>query len=295
VGLLLRRKAMPPDSGAAVAAHLGHLRLRGLAATTIGERRRALARMAAILPVPLLQATEADLLAWRAGLHLGDYALNSYAAHARGFYGWAVSEGLIASNPAVGLPVPRRPKRLPRPVAEKDLLAALESAPPRVRLWLILAAYCGLRAREVAFLRREDILEHNQPPVLIVTEQAAKGRRERIVPMPAFVLAELAAAKLPSSGWAFVRHDGAGGPNAPWLISKLAGEALHRAGIPATLHQLRHRYGSQIYHLTRDLRLTQELLGHASPETAAGYAAWDKASAVAAAEALPAPLLDEET
>jgi integrase len=289
VGLLLRRKAMPPDSGAAVAAHLDHLRLRGLAATTIGERRRALARMAAILPVPLLQATEADLLAWRAGLHLGDYALNSYAAHARGFYSWAVAEGLAAANPAAGLPVPRRPKQLPRPISEKELLAALDAAPPRVRPWLVLAGWAALRAREIAFLRREDILDCTEPPVLLVTEQAGKGRRERMVPLSAFVLAELAAARLPALGWAFPRADGRAGPNAPWLISKLAGEALHAAGTAATLHMLRHRMLTCLYKQTHDLRLVQEIAGHASTQTTAGYAAYDQQTAFTAIEAIPVP------
>jgi integrase len=37
------------------------------------------------------------------------------------------------------------------------------------------------------------------------------------------------------------------------------------------MHQLRHRFGTVAYQLSHDLRLVQELLGHASPQTTAGY------------------------
>jgi len=273
-----------------VSAHLAHLRMQGRRETTIYDRTRALARMRTALPVPLLAATETDLAAWRASLApLSDYAIASYVGHAQCFYAWAVGEGLIKSSPAVRLPVPRRGRRIPRPVAEKDLMLALASAPPRVRPWLVLAGWAGLRAREIAYLRREDILDHARPPVLMVSEQAAKGGRERMIPLSAFVLAELAAARLPLSGWAFPRRDGQPGPNAPWMVSRLANEALHEAGVAATLHQLRHRFGTMTYRASHDLRAVQELLGHASPATSAGYAAWDRAEAAAAVESLPCP------
>jgi integrase/recombinase XerC len=273
-----------------VAAHLAWLAMRRLSAHTIYDRSRVLHRLRLALPVPLLEATADHLAAWRESLsHLSAHAIATYCGHAQQFYRWAAAEGLIAASPAEGLPMPSRPRRLPRPIAEKDLMAALAAAPPRVRPWLVLAGWCGLRAREIAYLRREDILDRAQPPVLLVTELAAKGGRERIVPLSAFVLAELQAARLPLSGWAFPRADGQPGPNQPWQVSRLCNEVLHEAGVAATLHQLRHRYGSQVYAISKDLRLTQELLGHASPTTTAGYAAWDPGGGAAAVESLPCP------
>jgi len=56
-------------------------------------------------------------------------------------------------------------------------------------------------------------------------------------------------------------------------------------GIEASGHQLRHWFGTGIYAVTHDIRLTQELLGHQSPDTTAIYVAWaavDAAPAVAA-------------
>lgn len=272
------------------AAHLAWLRMRRLSPHTVYDRSRVLHRLRLALPVPLLEATEDDLAVWRESLnHLSGHAIATYCGHAQQFYRWAAAEGLIAASPAEHLAMPSRPRRLPRPIGEGDLMAALAGAPPRVRPWLVLAGWCGLRAREIAYLRREDICDRNCPPVLMVTERAAKGGRERIVPLSVFVLAELGAARLPSHGWAFRRADGQSGPNQPWVVSRLSNEALREAGSAATLHQLRHRFATQAYRAGHDLRTVQELLGHASPATSAGYAAWDRAEAAATVESLPCP------
>jgi hypothetical protein len=94
------------------------------------------------------------------------------------------------------------------------------------------------------------------------------------------VLAELRRTRLPKRGYLFLRRDGERGPNTPSMLSELANDHLHACGIPATLHQLRHRFGSRAYQGSHDLRLVQELLGHASPEMTAGYAAYDNAAAL---------------
>lgn len=57
--------------------------------------------------------------------------------------------------------------------------------------------------------------------------------------------------------------------------------------IEATMHQTRHWFGTQLYIATRDLRLVQEMMGHASPSTTAGYAAFASDTADAAVAALP--------
>jgi integrase/recombinase XerC len=269
--------------------HLDHLRLSGYSPATIYARRRILLRLKAVLPVPLCEATPEMLTEWRAGLAVTDDAVVTYVSHIRGFYRWCEQEGFTESNPAARLPVPRTGRRLPRPVGEEDFMRAVALAPPRIRPWLVLAGQAGFRAREIAYLRRDAVLESAVPPVLIVSADAGKGRRERLVPMSAFVIGELRAAGLPQSGFVFPRHDGQGGPNAPWLISQLASRHLHECGVAATLHQLRHRFLTQAWRVTHDLRLVQELAGHASPVTTAGYTLVDNPEAVAAVEAIPAP------
>jgi integrase len=185
--------------------------------------------------------------------------------------------------------VPPVPPGVPRPVSEEELAAALACASPRVRPWLVLAGWAGLRAVEIARLRRDRILDTAPQPALLIARGATKGRRERLIPASSFVLDELRLAGLPRNGYAFPRHDGAAGPNQPWLISHLANACLREAGSAATLHALRHRFATQLYQATRDIRLVQELLGHSSPSVTAVYAAYDQDGAAAAVEALAAP------
>ncbi len=270
--------------------HLDHLRLRGYTANTIYCRRRQIIRLAAALPVPVLDADAGMLADWRAGLDLSPGAIASYAGHARSLYRWAIAEGIRDDNPAAGLLVPRAPRRLPRPVSEEDLMRALEFAPPRIRLMLVMAGWCGLRSCEIAGLLRESVMDGAVPPVLIVTAETAKGGyRERCIPLSRFVVEEIRAARLPTRGYVFRRLDNMPGPCAPWRISQLVNRHMKRLGIPATLHQLRHRCLSKLYQQSLDLRLVQDLAGHADPRTTSGYAQFASESAVKAVEGLPSP------
>lgn len=277
---------MPDETDLIIATHLAHLRLRNQTPDTVYCRGRALMRMQAALGKPLLDATTGELLAWRAGLTVGPSTVVCYVSHAREFYRWAVSTGLLETSPALRLPVPRLPRRLPRPIGEDRLMLAVMSAPERIRPWLVLAGWAGLRAREIAYLRRECVLDTDRPPVLLIDQGAAKGGIERIVPLASYVLAQL---DLPRSGWVFRRRDGQPGPNRPWLVSHLSNNFLHQLGFADTLHTLRHRFGTMTYRGRRDLRLVQGLLGHALPSTTAGYAAYDESDAVDVVEQLPTP------
>lgn len=274
-----------------LAGHLAWMRMQGRQPATITGRARALARIGRALPVPLLEATPRQLLAWRAGLACRESGIRGEVSHLNQFYAWAVARGLAGANPAAGLPVPRAGRRLPRPIGEDDLMYALACAPPRIRLWLVLAAWAGLRAKEIAYLRRENVLLAHQPdPVILVAADATKGINERAVPLCPFASAEITAARLPVTGWCFLRADGRPGPNTPARVSHVAAAHFRACGIAATLHMCRHRFGTLLYATSgNDLRLVQETLGHKKIESAAGYADWHKPAAAAAVSALPVP------
>lgn len=272
-----------------VATHLNYLEQRGQTEETVYCRHRALARLTLALGKPLLDATAQDLAAWRRGLSVGPDTVVHYVSHCREFYRWAIRVGLLEQSPAENLPVPRLGRRLPRPIGEDELLAAVVTAPERIRPWLVLAGWAGLRAKEIAYLRRENVQETGMRPLLVIVHDATKGHRERAVPMSAFVVSELRTAGLPRAGWVFRRHDGRPGPNRPWTVSHLASAWLHECGSAATLHMLRHRFLTLVQQERHDLRLTQELAGHASPATTAIYTAVDQADAAAVVEILPVP------
>jgi len=264
------------------------MRLRDMAASTIRRRSTVIGWVANYLDVPLLEATPAQLRDWRASLNVAPDAVSVYVSHCSQFYRWCAREGLLDGSPAAGLPAPRRGRRLPRPIAEKDLLGALAAAPDRIRPWLVLAGWAGLRAKEIALLRRDMVLDTRCPPVILIQENATKGHRERLVPMSAFVVDELAP-HLNGRGWVFHRYDGNPGPNLPSTISHLVNVHLHDCGIAASLHQLRHRFATELYKASHDIRAVQEALGHQSPKVTAGYVAYDPGVAAAAVEDIPVP------
>lgn len=277
------------EEAAVIADHLRYIDLLGQSDGSIYARARALHRMARVITGPLTVASAADLLLWRKSLTITDDAVVHYISHAREFYRWLVREGHREDNPADGLPVPKMRKRLPRPISDEDLAYAVATADERVRPWLILAAWCGLRAKEIALLKWECVLDTVEPPLILVAADATKGHKERAIPLHPFAAAELATLAGRRTGFVFRRHDGLAGHNQPWLVSRLANTHLHECGSPATLHQLRHWFGTNTYRAKRDLRVVQELMGHESPNTTAGYAAFDRAEAVEAVNALPVP------
>jgi integrase len=273
----------------AMKRHLKHITLEGKSPYTIKRREQALNRLAKALPVPLLEATPDMLYEWRAGLTSGNGTIACYLSHIKAFYRWAADEGLVPANPVTAVPVPRLPRRYPRPIAEADLMHALALTTHQtpLRLMLVLGGWCGMRAGEVAGLRVENLRVNDTPPVVIISAESAKGSRERVVELSPFVIAEIRAARLPLSGYAFT--DAQGHPYDPWFVSRMTNDHLRGSGTKSTFHCLRHRFASQVYQQTRDLRLVQELMGHATQATTANYAAFSRTGATAAVASLPVP------
>lgn len=270
--------------------HIEFLRSRGLSDTTLYKRTRAITRLAEWIGHDLMEVIPAEIAAWHADL-LQRVTPETAAAeiwHVRDFYGWAAQTRRIRNDPAKNLHYPRLGRRIPRPIADDKLLLALAGAPTPIRQMLVLAGWAGLRAKEIALLRRSNVLEAARPPVLLIAGDATKGRNERIVNMSQFVRGELLPI-LPAAGYVFRRADGRPGPNQPWRISHITNTYLHEIGITETLHQLRHRFGTAAFEASQDIRVVQELMGHQSPATTAGYAAYSNARAQATVDALPAP------
>lgn len=287
-------KAVMDEQDPVIREHIRRITLEGKARETIRKRRQTLERISRHLPVPLLEATEEHLLAWRE--ELGDLApatIGGYLSMVREFYRWAVRAGKLAASPAEDLPGPKRPRRLPRPIDYADLVRAVESAKGDLRAQLVLAAWAGLRACELARLRKEFVQLAGKNPHVFIAADATKGRGERTVPLSPYAVAELQAYRPPPAGeWYFGRPDGERGHMSPWHVSQRACQWLHDCGITATLHQCRHWFGTEFYEASGcDLRATQEVMGHVSPESTALYTRVRPARAAAAAARMPAPKL----
>jgi integrase len=229
----------------------------GTPATTMALRRYYVTRLARSRP-QLLALTTEDLAVW---LGEGEWSPNtrkSARAALRAFYGWAVDAGHLEASPAHRLPPVRTPRAKARPTPERAYRAALDVADPRSRLVLELAARVGLRRGEIARVRVEDVEADLVGHSLRVK---GKGGHVRIVPLPEDLAEQLLAHR---AGWVFPSPRG--GHITPNHLARVVRPYLGHG-----IHSLRHRCGTVAYAATRDLRAVQELLGHARPETTAGY------------------------
>lgn len=269
--------------GSMIEDHLSWCARRELRPAYLAEMRRTLVRVEALVG-PLEDATEDDIEAWWTSLAerkkpVGAGARIAYAAHLSSFYRWLIYERLRDDDPTARLIRPRTHRRIPRPIGDASLDRAISAAGQPIRTWLALAAYMGFRACEIAPLCREDI--RGDLGVIIIRD--GKGGKQRTVNLHPEV------AKLlehgPKSGPLF-RARGTERALTANAVSQRANRYLHDLDIPETLHQLRHWFGTNLYRNTGDLRLTQEMMGHSSPTTTAGYAQWDQQKAAAAIASL---------
>lgn len=204
--------------------------------------------------------------------------LHNHASALRAFFKYWARHGRVARNPLAGLPLPKLEKRLPQFLTEEQMkvlltgpLRLLENGSVdaftawRDRLVMELLYGGGLRVSELVGLNHGDI-----DPESGVARVLGKGRKERLCP-----LGQVAAAVLRKFRAEFARDTG---PGAPVVINPDQGRMTVRAvqlmlkrylalaGLPLDLtpHKLRHSYATHLLNAGADLRLVQELLGHAS-------------------------------
>ena len=266
------------------AHHTDQLR-RGLMVSSITQRDTKLGIFGRYIdPIGLLEVSAEDIQLFldgrraRDGGAIGSKTRYAWLSHLHGFYEWARREELIPVSPTAKIIRPKLRSGLPRPAATDELKHALAVATPQERCWVLLAALMGLRCQEIAGMRREDVLDGEG----LLRVVKAKGGKERTLPLHPDVLEALRAMPMPRTGRVFSRPRG--GAYSPAQFSQNFNAFLKRAcGESApTAHQLRHWFGTNLYAQSQDIRMTQEMLGHASPATTAIYTAFDRRAAAAA-------------
>lgn len=268
------------NSGDLVTTHARHLRAAGRRPRTIESRVTCLHRFERLSGKALRDATRDDVEAFIEAQR-APATKRVYLAHLRSFYRWAVDEDLIEHDPTRKVVAPTLKRGVPRPISEADLARALDTAPPMIRTWMMLAAFAGLRACEIALVCGEHVVR-GETPYLILPE--TKGGGAATVPLAEVLLVDLA--RYPSTGplWQ------ASGPMHYQVVSRKVNAHLRSQGIRCGLHALRHRFGTQAYMSSgHDLRQTQELLRHASPATTAVYTQLDPRTGAAVVNNLPVP------
>lgn len=260
-----------------IEAHCLWMRRRGLGRDTISRRRWYLEAIDA--RYGLATVTTEDIEVLLDARNLGPKARYGWISHLAQFYEWAIDFGLLTQDPTAKLARPKMKTYRPRPIATEDLYRAIREADQQMRCWLVLMAFGGLRCCGVARLHADDVIWEGS--LLHLHE---KNDKERLVPMHPFIATELRRHGVPKSGPVFTRERGGG--YRPANVSRLTNAFLAELGIDATAHQLRHWFGTNVYRASKDLRVTQELMGHSSPTTTAVYADWSREAAREAVEAL---------
>lgn len=271
--------------------HCDWVRRSGFTERTTLDRDRVLRRVAVVLPNGLTLATERDLDTWQAGLRVSLSSIATYTSHLRSFYRWLLDAGHVDVDASARLPRPRVPERQARPIPEADLELALGCAPEPLRTWLLLAGYMGLRSHEIAQIRREDVTELAGRLVL---SGIGKGRKPYRMVVPVEVLpflrpwlrARTGPLWLLESKRACIRPR----PLRPADVTNQTTALMRSLGLPYTLHQLRHRFGTCFYGSTKDLLLTQDVMRHANPSSTRLYVETTRAEATAAMDRLSASL-----
>jgi integrase/recombinase XerD len=280
----------------AIRTYLDHLSVeRGLAANTLTSYRRDLRRYQAYLDelgIESLDAvTEETVTSFLVRLREGDGdhpALSSTSAArtvvaVRGFHKFAVRDGLATSDPAASVKPPSPAKRLPKALPLSDVEAILEAAGAagttlalRDRALLEVLYGTGARISEAVGLDVDD-LDTVDGTVLL----RGKGSKERLVPVGSYALEavdaylvrgrpELVAA---GSGTAALFLNARGGRLSRQSAWSVLVRTAERAGVTKDVspHTLRHSFATHLLDGGADVRVVQELLGHASVTTTQVY------------------------
>jgi len=273
---------------------LEHLEFeRNLSPATLKAYRRELARFvdrAELLRNGPAEVRTSDIRDWVAHLwqrRLQPRSLERALSSIRTYFSFLVTEGIIAANPAISVPLPRKELSQPEVIdryAIEGLLEAFPETPAGRRdLALVELLYgAGLRVGELVALNIED-LSLTQRLVRV----SGKGRKERIVPFGR--RAENAVREyLPHrSAWRGQHRGGdeplfvnqRGGRLSDRSVRRVLDEAVRRTADLHRLHPhaLRHAFATHLLEAGMDLRAIQELLGHSSLATTQIYAGVDLA------------------
>ena len=280
----------------AVRSWLTHLDVeRGVAANTLKAYRRDLARWTAYLvsigvddPAKVGERHVSEFLA---RLREGDdehppLAANSAArtlVAVRGLHRFLALEGEVEADPAASVSPPPPPSRLPKAISVSEVerllaAAAVGDTPASLRDTALLEVLYGTGARisEAVGLDIDDVdLDAG------VVRLQGKGGKQRLVPLGSYAREALTAYLVRGRGTFSTK--GKGTPavflnqrgtrlsrQSAWTILRAAAERAHLSG-HLSPHTLRHSFATHLLEGGADVRVVQELLGHASVTTTQVY------------------------
>lgn len=238
----------------------------------------------------LQQVAQADMRAWMAAERARGQTARSLARQlsaVKSFARWLCEREGTDLPAILATRAPRQSRSLPRPLTETDARAMLDQVAVQARQeWeglrdvavVTLLYGCGLRVSEALALTGKDL------PLDDTLRIMGKGSKERLVPvLPVArdaVAAYLRACPYPIAPGLPVFRASRGGALGRRHVAAVMARARLQLGLPAsaTPHALRHSFATHLLAAGGDLRVIQELLGHASLQSTQIYTAVDSTS-----------------
>jgi integrase/recombinase XerD len=288
----------------AIRGYVQHLVVeRGLAPSTVESYQRDLRRYESSLAgrgkARLADVTSADVAEFLASLREGDAEHGALAVSSaaraviavRGLHAFAAAQGLAETDPAREVPPPTPPRRLPKAITLAEVERLLDASGPgpgdqpagplvlRDRALLEFLYGTGARISEATGLDVDELHLDADPVVRL----AGKGGRQRVVPVGSYAVRALeaylvrsrpalAAASRRVSVSPAVFLNARGGRltrQGAWGVLHAAAEQAGLASVSP--HTLRHSFATHMLDGGADIRVVQELLGHASVATTQIY------------------------
>ena len=278
----------------AATSFLNHLQIeRGLAANSIAAYRRDLVKFALFLEETSLSEVDSETIAQFesslreaklsvASISRVDSTLRSFFKHLQQEYGYA--------DPTLEIATKKSARRLPKALSISQIVSMIDSAhrdgqPVTIRdqAMLELLYSSGARVSELIGINLNDLssIETNDG-VITILKLRGKGAKERIVPLGSFatqaidnyltrVRPDLAARSSKSASALFLNSRGSRiSRQSAWQMVLDAADA---AGVTEHVspHVFRHSYATHLLDGGADIRVVQELLGHASVTTTQIY------------------------
>ena len=229
-------------------------------------------------------------LAWLRGMQntefeIGESSIARNVISLRGYYSYLASEHKLV-NPAISLKPPRIPKRLPKALSIDQVMAILNIAGDdcisvRDKAIIELLYSTGARVSELTNLNTTDISKVESAEGGVTTVKLkGKGGKERVVPIGSYGVSALneyltrsrpTLSKLSSQRALFLNQRG--GRLTRQTAWNVVAKSAARAGMAdlVTPHSMRHSFATHLLDGGADIRVVQELLGHASVTTTQIY------------------------
>jgi integrase/recombinase XerD len=210
-------------------------------------------------------------------------------AAVRGFHKFMLFEGISDNDVSAAVKPPKAPKRLPKAISIQEIEALLKAAGPepddvagaadiirvRDRAILELLYATGARVSEIVNMDLDDLIDPE------IVRLFGKGSKERIVPVGKYAQAAVAAylvrvrptlATLSLGTPAlFLNQRGSRlSRQSIWQIISTSAQAA-KLGVEVSPHTFRHSFATHLLEGGADVRVVQELLGHASVTTTQIY------------------------